>query len=224
MVYATVADNKNNFTNIIQTDGFMKNKINYTARQISSAMSITVNKYTNIYKGGTVMGKITYRNPVAEDAERIVEFYNYVGGETSFLSFEKDEYPLGVKEQAEDIKGLEGNVNNTMLLALDREEIAGIATINSNHKIKSRHEGELGIVVAKKYQGQGIGSTLIQMLIDWCKGNGVTTRIRLDTRTDNTLAVSLYLKFGFIVEGCCKNQTFLNGRYYDLYIMGMMIK
>lgn len=224
MVYATVADNKNNFTNIIQTDGFMKNKINYTARQISSAMSITVNKYTNIYKEGTVMGKITYRNPVVKDAERIVEFYNYVGGETSFLSFEKDEYPLDVKEQAEDIKGLEGNVNNTMLLALDGEEIAGIATINSSHKIKSRHEGELGIVVAKKYQGQGIGSTLIQMLIDWCKGNGVTTRIRLDTRTDNTMAVSLCLKFGFIVEGCCKNQTFLNGRYYDLYIMGMMIK
>lgn len=170
------------------------------------------------------MGEITYRNPVVEDAKNIVDFYNYVGGETSFLSFEKDEYPLDVKGQEEDIKGLEGNANNTMLLALDGEEIVGIATINSSHKIKSRHEGELGIVVAKKYQGQGIGSRLIQMLIDWCKGNGVTTRIRLDTRTDNTMAVSLYLKFGFVVEGCCKNQTLLNGTYYDLYIMGMMIK
>jgi Acetyltransferases, including N-acetylases of ribosomal proteins len=52
----------------------------------------------------------------------------------------------------------------------------------------------------------------------------VTTRIRLDTRTDNTMAVSLYLKFGFVVEGCLRNQTLLNGKYYDLYIMGMMIK
>lgn len=115
-------------------------------------------------------------------------------------------------------------MNNTMLLALDGEEIVGIATINSSHKLKSRHEGELGIVVAQKCQGQGIGSRLIQMLIDWCKGNGVTTRIRLDTRTDNTAAVSLYLKFGFVVEGCLRNQTLLNGKYYDLYIMGMMIK
>lgn len=170
------------------------------------------------------MDGIVYRNPVVEDAKKIVDFYNYVGGETSFLSFEKDEYPLGVKEQEDDIKGLEGNVNNTMLLALDGDEIVGIATINSSHKIKSRHEGELGIVVAKKYQGQGIGSRLIEMLIDWCKGNGVTTRIRLDTRTDNTMAVSLYLKFGFVVEGCLRNQTLLNGKYYDLYIMGMMIK
>ena len=126
-------------------------------------------------------------------------------------------YRNPVAEEAE-IRRLEGNANNTMLLALDGDEIVGIATINSSHK------GELGIVVAKKYQGQGIGSRLIEMLIDWCKGNGVTTRIRLDTRTDNTPAVSLYLKFGFVVEGCLRNQTLLNGKYYDLYIMGMMIK
>ncbi len=141
------------------------------------------------------MGEIIYRNPVPEDAKKIVDFYNYVGGETSYLSFEKDEYPMYEKEQADEIRGLAGNENNTMLLALDEEEIIGIATIHSSHKIKSRHEGELGIVVAQKYQGQGIGSRMIQMLIDWCKGNGVTTRIRLDTRTDNTMAVSLYLKF-----------------------------
>ncbi len=169
------------------------------------------------------MGEIIYRNPVPEDAKKIVDFYNYVGGETSYLSFEKDEYPMYEKEQADEIRGLAGNENNTMLLALDEEEIIGIATIHSSHKIKSRHEGELGIVVAQKYQGQGIGSRMIQMLIDWCKGNGVTTRIRLDTRTDNTMAVSLYLKFGFVVEGCCRNQTLLDGKYYDLYIMGMML-
>jgi len=169
------------------------------------------------------MGEIIYRNPVPEDAKKIVDFYNYVGGETSYLSFEKDEYPMNEKEQEDEIRGLEDNDNNTMLLALDGDEIIGIATIHSSHKIKSRHEGELGIVVAQKYQGQGIGSRLIQMLIDWCRGNGVTTRIRLDTRTDNTMAVSLYLKFGFVVEGCLRNQTLLDGKYYDLYIMGMML-
>ena len=111
-----------------------------------------------------------------------------------------------------------------MLLALDGEKIVGIATISSSHKIKSRHEGELGIVVAKDYHGRGIGSELIKRLIDWAKGNGVTTRIKLDTRADNVKAVSLYLKFGFVVEGCLKNSTLLNGEYYDLYVMGMMIK
>lgn len=42
------------------------------------------------------MAEITYRRPEVSDAKNIVDFYNYVGGETSYLSFEKDEYPLDV--------------------------------------------------------------------------------------------------------------------------------
>lgn len=166
---------------------------------------------------------ITYRTANVEDAEKIVAFYNFVGGETTYLSFEKDEYPLDVEEQIASLKSKEGNQTNIMLLAIDGDDIAGIATINSSQKIKARHEGELGIVVAEKYQGKGIGRELITQLIAWAKGNGITTRLFLITRTDNTMAVSLYLKFGFIVEGCCKNSTLLNGTYYDTYNMGMML-
>lgn len=167
--------------------------------------------------------KITYRKARADESEKIVDFYNYVGGETSYLSFEKDEYPMDAGEQAASITSMEKTSNNIMLLAMDKDDIIGIATISSSHKIKSRHEGELGIVVAEKYHGQGIGTELIRQLLDWAKGNGVTKRIRLDTRADNTYAVSLYLKFGFMVEGCCKNSTLLHGQYYDLYIMGLML-
>lgn len=119
------------------------------------------------------MSEITYRDARVDDAEQIVAFYNEVGGETSYLSFEADEYPMTVSEQKDEIRSLEGNKTNRMLLAMDGDEIAGIATIHSSHKIKARHDGELGIVVAKKYQKQGIGSELIRILIDWCKGNGV---------------------------------------------------
>ncbi|KMZ53885.1 GNAT family N-acetyltransferase [Dorea sp. D27] len=169
------------------------------------------------------MEKITYRRAKESDAEKIVAFYNYVGGETSYLSFEKDEYPMGAEAQAESIRDLEGNETNIMLIAMDGEEIAGIATISSSHKIKARHDGELGIVVAKRYQGQGIGTELIRQLIEWAKGNGMTRRISLDTRADNVKAVELYMKFGFIVEGCRRNATLLDGKYYDLYVMGMML-
>lgn len=169
------------------------------------------------------MAQVIYRRAQESDAEKIVDFYNFVGGETSYLSFEKDEYPMNVKEQEEEIRSLEGKKASIMLLAMDGEEIAGIATIHSSAKIKASHDGELGIVVAKKYQGQDIGTELIRQLIDWAKGNGVTTRISLDTRADNVKAVELYMKFGFVVEGCRKNSTLLDGKYYDLYVMGMML-
>ena len=167
---------------------------------------------------------ITYRNPMPEEAEKIVAFYNRMGGESTFLSFVEDEYPLSVKEEEDYIRSLEGNANNVMFLALDGNEIVGLSTITSTHKIKSRHEGELGIVVAKKYHGQGIGKKLILMAIDWCKGNDVTTRIHLDVSADNLTAISIYLKLGFIMEGCLKNQTLIDGIYYDTYVMGLMLK
>lgn len=169
------------------------------------------------------MAEIIYRNAREDDAKNIVDFYNYVGGETSFLSFEKDEYPMCAEEQAEEIRSLEKKNTSIMLLAMDGEEIAGIATVRSSAKIKERHDGELGIVVARKYQGQGVGTELICRLIRWAKGNGVTTRISLDTRADNVKAVELYMKLGFVVEGCRRNTTLLNGKYYDLYVMGMML-
>ena len=167
---------------------------------------------------------ITYRNPMPEEAEKIVAFYNRMGGESTFLSFVEDEYPLSVKEEEDYIRSLEGNANNVMFLALDGNEIVGLSTITSTHKIKSRHEGELGIVIKKKYHGQGIGTKLIRMAIDWCKGNDVTTRIHLDVSADNLTAISIYLKLGFIMEGCLKNQTLIDGIYYDTYVMGLMLK
>ena len=166
---------------------------------------------------------ITYRRARAEDAEAIVAFYNRVGGETTYLSFEKDEYPLSVEAQIQSIRALENNPINIMLLALDGEEIAGIATISSTFKIKGRHTGEFGIVVAEAYHGQGIGTELMTRLIEWAKNNGITTKISLVTRADNVKAVSLYLKFGFRVEGCLKNHTLLNGVYHDAYMMGLLL-
>ncbi len=169
------------------------------------------------------MENIIYRTAKEQDAEKVVEFFNMVGGETTYMSFEKDEYALDVKEQAELLQSFEGSKTNTMLLAMDGEEIAGLSTITSSHKIKSRHIAELGIVVAKKYHGRGIGTSLIHQVTDWVRENGITTKMRLDVRADNLKAVQMYLKLGFVVEGYIKHSTLLNGVYYDDYIMGMML-
>lgn len=99
---------------------------------------------------------IIYREPELTDAKKIVDFYNFVGGETTYLSFEKDEYPMDEEEQKNDITSTKEHPASIMILAMDGDEIAGIGTIHSGNKIKARHQGELGIVVAKKYQAQGI--------------------------------------------------------------------
>ena len=165
---------------------------------------------------------IVYRTAAESDAEKIVGFYHQVGGETNYLGFADGEYALDLSAQAQHIRTLD-NKTNIMLLAVEREEVVGIATIGSSGRVKIRHTAELGIVVAQKYQGQGIGTELIRQLVARCRANGVTTKISLITRADNISAVSLYLKLGFVVEGCLKNHTLIDQTYYDAYVMGLML-
>ena len=169
------------------------------------------------------MGEVLYREATAEDAEELVEFYNRVGGETTYLSFEKDEYPMDAEELRVSITETAKSPNNVMLAAVAEGRIVGVGTISSSWKIKARHEGELGIVVDMAHQAQGLGSEIIRRLLEWARGNHITTRVMLDTRCDNEVAVKLYEKFGFEIEGRLKNSTLLDGTYYDLYVMGMML-
>lgn len=166
---------------------------------------------------------LIFRDAIPADAEKIVAFYNIVGGETSYLSFEADDYPLTPDELDEMLANIYTRPNCRMLLAMDGDSIVGIATLLSSAKLKSRHDAELGIVVARAYQKLGIGTELISRLIDWARGNGITTRISLETRADNLAAIGLYLRFGFMIEGTKRCQTLLNGNYYDAYIMGLLL-
>jgi len=168
------------------------------------------------------MQNIVYRTPKEEDAAAIVAFYNRVGGQTDFLSFGKDEYPLDAAAQAAAIGRLKGDPTNLMLLATRGEAIVGIATIGSSPKAKFRHSGELGIVIDRDDWNKGIGTRLITQLLEQLKTNGITSRVSLSTRADNP-AIRLYRRLGFAEEGRGKNAVLEKGVYHDLVLMSMML-
>ncbi len=51
---------------------------------------------------------------------------------------------------------------------------------------------------------QGLGTQLLQMLLDWCRGNGIAT-VKLDVDERNSPAVHLYERAGFHVIGTRQN-------------------
>ncbi|GEK34340.1 GNAT family N-acetyltransferase [Kurthia sibirica] len=166
---------------------------------------------------------INYINPQQHDAQQIVDFYNSVGGETSYLSFGANEYPLSVEQQRQEMAATAFDCQQLMILAKDEDRIVGIGTMSTSSKAKSRHVTELGIVVSKNYQNQKIGRNIMEKMIAWAESNQIIEKIQLDTRADNILAVSLYMKLGFVVEGILKNTTLFEGKYYDLYVMGKQL-
>lgn len=72
--------------------------------------------------------------------------------------------------------------------------------------------------VRLKYRGRGIGTKFFEKLDDWARENQVT-RLELTVLCPNTIALHLYEKNGFVIEGVKKNSMVLHGELVDEYYM-----
>lgn len=167
--------------------------------------------------------EVIIREAQKKDARSMIDFYNFVGGETDFLSFGKNEFKMTLHEYENFIESTSLEKNSTLILATIDEKIVSIASITSEQKNRTKHVGTLGIVVQKQYCGLGLGKTIMNQLVNWASLNGITKKISLVTREDNIKAIELYKKVGFQEEGILKQDTYINGAYYDTLVMGLIL-
>ena len=62
----------------------------------------------------------------------------------------------------------------------------------------------INIGIVPQHRGIGIGNMLMDKMIDTLKENGITC-VHLEVRESNSVAISLYKKYGFIATGVSKN-------------------
>ncbi|HDX9580751.1 TPA: GNAT family N-acetyltransferase [Bacillus pseudomycoides] len=167
--------------------------------------------------------EVIIREATRDDAQAMINFYNIVGGETDFLSFGKNEFTRSLPDYENFIESTKEDHNSIILLATMDDEIISIASITSSQKARTKHIGTLGIVIAEKYCGFGLGRKLMEELIEWARGNDTTKKLHLVTRVDNERAIELYKKVGFKEEGLLEQDTYINGVYYNTLIMGLML-
>ncbi|HEY8710230.1 MAG TPA: GNAT family N-acetyltransferase, partial [Burkholderiaceae bacterium] len=80
----------------------------------------------------------------------------------------------------------------------------------------------LGISVARAAQGQGVGSALMVALCDYADRWLGVLRIELTVYTDNEVALRLYRKFGFEIEGTFKGYALRDGVFVDALAMARL--
>lgn len=109
--------------------------------------------------------------------------------------------------------------NHAQYVAVIEQQIVGWADLIPHVRDSVRHVARLGMGVVAEHRGQGIGNQLLEraMAHAWAQG---LKRLELEVFSDNEVALNLYRKHGFQVEGVKRFARYIDGAYQDIVIMG----
>lgn len=187
--------------------------------------------------------RILIRYPLANDASAMREYINTLSKEQTFIRFQGEKMSLTdeikyLKSQLKRIKRI--NKNQTVQLfvihnnksstffsrSLDPhdkprgfkkvlDKIIGICAVDMKDKTES-HEGVFGLSVASEFRGEGIGSLLMKLTLEEALKKMLELKIiTLGVFSNNSLAMDMYKKFGFIEYGRLPKGVFHRGQYVD---------
>ena len=101
---------------------------------------------------------------------------------------------------------------------IDNKVVGNIGFEQMTHP-RTRHVAHFGMGVHDDYHGRGIGSKLIETVIELADNWLNVRRIEIDAFVDNDAALSLYKKFGFVIEGEAIDSAFRHGEYVNTYFL-----
>jgi putative acetyltransferase len=108
--------------------------------------------------------------------------------------------------------------NEHYMVAEKAGQVVGLAGLTVGTG-RLRHSGYLFVYVATEHQGQGIGTRLLQSLLDLADQWLLLRRVELTVLTENEGAKRLYERLGFVVEGRRKMSVISQGEIKDEWLM-----
>jgi RimJ/RimL family protein N-acetyltransferase len=169
-------------------------------------------------KNGSVL---LIRQVAVDDAPAVLEYVHAISAESDFLSFGPGEFELTEPEEEEFIHNCLASENQLFIIGSIDDAIVSLLSFSGGHRPRVRHSGEFSMSVRKQYWALGIGSFMLDTLIDWARCTQIVHKINLRVRTDNQRAISLYERKGFVREGTIRKAILLDGKYYDHDWMGL---
>ncbi len=103
-------------------------------------------------------------------------------------------------------------------------EVVGFMAFRRYDLSRLHHAGSLGMGIRNAYTNQGIGTKLLEYLINWAKKQEGLEKICLGVTSSNQRAIHVYKHIGFIEEGIQRKQVkYEDGTYGDDILMAYYI-
>lgn len=137
--------------------------------------------------------EIIFEEVSLADAEELLEFLHQVIKETDLITID-DQMISSLSDAQTFIEKQTQKVDSICLLAKLGSEIIGLVNL-----VGQDEEADLFIAVKKSYWGYGIGSTLMDLAIEWANHTSDVSNLTLTVQKRNIRAVNLYQRNGFTI-------------------------
>jgi ribosomal protein S18 acetylase RimI-like enzyme len=107
------------------------------------------------------------------------------------------------------------------VVAVADDRVVGWCDLRPKAAPVLRHTAVLGMGLVAAYRSQGIGSRLLTAALGLAPARGIR-RSELIVRSDNSAAIALYRRFGFVDEGTCRNYMRVDDVDYDALLMARL--
>ena len=159
--------------------------------------------------------EVTVRFLTLEDKEKLVEMFASMSDEALLWGM-----PPYTREVID--RWLSSIQNLIPLVAEHGSRLVGYAWIYKFAHPRRKGTGDLAMYLHQEFHNVGLGTAMLNYLLELAKKEGMH-KIGLHVIADNKIAVHLYEKFGFKVEGVMKDSYLgADGKYHDEIVMGIV--
>ncbi|MGA3231399.1 GNAT family N-acetyltransferase [Lactiplantibacillus pentosus] len=133
------------------------------------------------------------------DAAQLLALLAQLGRESTTFTVDDGIEELSETDEAEQIERISGTTTNVIFVAVLGDRLIGVSTVQASTDF-SAAQGEVGVAVLKEFWGMGLGTALVEEILDWARNYSSLERLVLTVQLRNTRAAKLYQHLGF--ENC----------------------
>ena len=163
------------------------------------------------------MSDVRVRPARLDDVDAILELFVAVVDEGRWLGTQP---PVDRAAQHERfVEHLDGTARGAAVVAVAGDEVVGHARVD----LTPYNVAGLGMMVAAPWRGRGVGSALVEAIIEASRELGAH-KIALQVWPHNVAARRLYRRHGFVEEGVLRRHyPRRNGELWDAVVMGLVL-
>jgi len=152
-----------------------------------------------------------------EDFERVVKMFESLSAET--LRWAAPPY---TRETV--LRWIQDLENKIILVAhFQNKKIVGYCMVHGSPRPRYRGICDLMIYLHQDFQGKGLGTAMTSMAVRLAREQGLH-RLSLEVVADNEIAIRMYEKVGFKIEGIMKDAFYgEDEKYHDMVVMSLLL-